>query len=140
MSKARGIAAERELKNYFDDRGYRTIRSAGSRSPVDIVVSRYFSQFGPVTMGIQVKSTRKEILLLSRSVIMELINYSMKSGFEPVLAVRFGKKRWRVWRGGDWLEQDDSDFSKLLDRDEKRYCVFSVKDKTGKHLEDAFKL
>ena len=140
MSKARGIAAERELKNYFDDRGYRTIRSAGSRSPVDIVVSRYFPQFGPVTMGIQVKSTRKEILRLSRSVIIELINYSMRSGFEPVLAIRFGKKRWRVWRSGNWLEEltDDSDLSKLLDRDKKQYCVFSVKDKTSKHLEDAF--
>lgn len=135
------LESERELMRYLESRDYQAIVNVAVDKSMDIVAWKYYPGFGPYNLGIQIKFTKDDRLSIAKKSIDTFITYALKGGFEPILAIRFGKE-WRVWRGGNPPVDEyaeDSDLEQTLNLSEKSgSCIFSVSDERGKRLEEAF--
>jgi len=89
--KAKGSNAERELVSKFWEKGFASIRVAGSGSSrfpcPDVLASN-----GQRTIAIEAKATKKDAQYFRDKQITELIEFSIKFGAEPILAVKFSSK------------------------------------------------
>jgi len=92
----RGIAEERELVHRLDDLGFAVIRAPASGARikldrVDIVAGGHGSH-----LALEVKTTSKPALYLSKDTVDQLTRFSQKFGATPYLAVKF-KHLHRGW-------------------------------------------
>jgi Holliday junction resolvase len=94
----KGIKAERALVRRLKDKEYLTYRAAGSRGGADIIAGKKeLLGLSKKKFAIQVKSTGKEVLKISRKKIAKLREDSAVFGITAVLAVRFPGEKWRFW-------------------------------------------
>ncbi len=93
-NKAKGSKAERELVKLLTDNGWRAVRVAGSgvgeESPCDIITGKV----GRRGFTIEAKSSKKNIIYITRSQIEDFITFSHIVGLTPVIAARFNREGW----------------------------------------------
>lgn len=93
-NKAKGSNAERELVKLFTEHGWRAVRVAGSGigedSPCDIIAAKS----GRSSYTIEVKSSKKSTIYITKEQISDFILFSNLIGLKPVLAVRFNREGW----------------------------------------------
>jgi len=88
-NKAKGSRVERELLSLFTEHGWRAARIAGSGvnddSPCDLIVGK----LGKRGYTIEVKSSKKTSIYITKEQIQDFILFSNMIGLSPVIAVRF---------------------------------------------------
>lgn len=94
LNKAKGSKAERELVKLFSEHGWRAVRVAGSGvgedSPCDLIAARV----GKKGFAIEAKSSKKNVVYITKSQIQDFILFSSLIGLKPVIAVRFNREGW----------------------------------------------
>ena len=110
-SKQKGSNAERELIHLFwSTKEWTACRVAGSGSmkypSPDIIANRE-----GINLAIECKATRSNNQYLEKREVDELVEYALKAGARPLIAVRFNRKEWR------FLNPDD------LNMTEKNFAV-----------------
>ena len=92
-NKSKGSNAERELLHMFWDKGWATIRSAGSGSMKypgpDLLVGNLVRR-----MSIECKSSKTDKIYLTEEDVNQLKNFSKIFDARPWFAVRFFRKGW----------------------------------------------
>ena len=93
-NKAKGANVERELVKIFTEHGWRAVRVAGSGvgedSPCDIIAGKS----GKRGYAIEVKSSRKTNIYITKSQIEDFLLFSHMIGLKPVIAARFNYEGW----------------------------------------------
>lgn len=93
-NKAKGSRVERELLSIFTENGWRGTRTAGSGinddSPCDLIVGKV----GKRGYTIEVKSSKKTAIYITKSQIEDFILFSNNIGLKPAIAVRFNYEGW----------------------------------------------
>jgi len=92
--KQKGSYAERELVKMLWERGYASVRAAGSGSgplPSPDVVSSN----GKTTLAFECKFFSAEYVHLEFEQIAQLVEFSQKFGAVPFVAIRYAGKEWR---------------------------------------------
>jgi len=88
-NKAKGSRVERELLYMFTEHAWRAARVAGSGvnddSPCDLIVGK----LGKKGFTIEVKSSKKTSIYITKEQIEDFILFSNMIGLSPVIAVRF---------------------------------------------------
>lgn len=88
-NKAKGSRVERELLAIFTASGWRAARVAGSGvnddSPCDLIVGK----MGKRGHTVEVKSSKKTSIYISKEQIEDFILFSNMIGLSPVIAARF---------------------------------------------------
>ncbi len=94
FNKAKGSKAERELLKLFTQHGWRAVRVAGSGigedSPCDLLAAK----LGKKGFAIEVKSSKKQAIYISKSQINDFIIFSSIIGLKPIIATRFNREGW----------------------------------------------
>jgi len=92
-NKQKGSSAERELIHLFWKTDWAATRVAGSGSmqypSPDIIAHR-----PGISLAIECKATRQTYKYLEKEEIQQLIEYSIKAGITPLIAVRFPRQPW----------------------------------------------
>lgn len=93
-NKAKGSRVERELIKYFTENSWRAVRVAGSGvgedSPCDLIVGK----MNKPAYTIEVKSSKKSTIYITKSQIEDFITFSNIIGLKPVIALRFNREGW----------------------------------------------
>lgn len=93
-NKAKGSRVERELIDVFTENSWRAVRVAGSGvgedSPCDLLAAK----FGRKGFAIEVKSSKKNIIYITKNQIEDFILFSSIIGLKPVIALRFNYEGW----------------------------------------------
>ena len=94
----KGIQDERSLVKLLWENGFAVVRSPASGSSTkmprpDIVAGNSLRN---VQFAIEVKTTHKETLYISRESISQLVEFAQRFGCKPVVALRF-KSHVRSW-------------------------------------------
>ena len=93
-NKSKGSTMERELVKLFTEKGWRAARVAGSGvgddSPCDIIAGK----LGRKGVCVEVKSSRKETIYITKEQIEDFLLFSGMIGTKPVLALRFLREGW----------------------------------------------
>lgn len=93
-NKAKGSRVERELIKLFTERSWRAVRVAGSGvgedSPCDILAAKA----GRKAFTIEVKSSKKNIIYITKEQISDFMMFSNIVGLTPVIAARFNYEGW----------------------------------------------
>mgnify|MGYP001584564813 CR=1 FL=1 len=91
--KAKGLNAERELVRMFNERGWRSVRVAGSGSikypAPDVIAAR-----GSRRLVIECKTTKTKNQYLEKEQIGELAAFAEALLAEPWVGVRFDNVKW----------------------------------------------
>jgi len=93
-NKAKGSRVERELLSLLTENGWRSLRVAGSGandlSPCDLVAGK----LGKKGHTIEVKSSKKNSIYITKSQIEDFVLFSNMMGLSPVIALRFNYEGW----------------------------------------------
>ncbi len=93
-NKAKGSRAERELLDLFTDNSWRAARVAGSGTNdntfCDLIAGK--NEVGAV--AVECKSSKKNIIYITKEQIEEFMKFSEIMGLKPVIAVRFNRQGW----------------------------------------------
>ncbi len=93
-NKSKGSTMERELVKLFTSKGWRAARVAGSGvgddSPCDIIAGKV----GRKGVCVEVKSSRKETIYITKAQIEDFLLFSSMIGTRPVIALRFLREGW----------------------------------------------
>ncbi len=93
-NKAKGSRVERELIQLFTENSWRAVRVAGSGvgedSPCDLLAAK----LGKKAYVIEVKSSKKPIIYITKQQIEDFILFSNLIGLKPVIALRFNREGW----------------------------------------------
>lgn len=93
-NKAKGSRVERELIKLFTENGWRAVRVAGSGigedSPCDLLAAKINKK----AHVIEVKSTKKSTVYITKEQIDDFIKFSNIIGLAPVIALRFNHQGW----------------------------------------------
>lgn len=93
-NKAKGSRVERELIKLFTEHGWRSVRVAGSGigedSPCDLIAAK----IGKKGFAIEVKSSKKSAVYITKEQIHDFILFSSLIGLKPVIALRFNHEGW----------------------------------------------
>lgn len=93
-NKSKGSNAERELVEIFTGNLWRALRVAGSgvndNSPCDIIAAKA----GHKGYTIEAKSSKKDIIYISKQQIEDFVMFSTMLGLTPVIAARFNRMGW----------------------------------------------
>ena len=93
-NKAKGSRVERELLELFTQNSWRAVRVAGSGladdSPCDLIAAK----LGKKGFAVEVKSTKKSIIYITKQQIEDFIIFSNIIGLKPIIAARFNYKGW----------------------------------------------
>lgn len=92
-NKHKGSNNERELLKLFSGNGWRAARVAGSGvnddSPCDLIAGTKGKK-----LAIECKSTKKNILYISKSQMSDFIVFSDMMDLNPVIAIKFFREGW----------------------------------------------
>ena len=93
-NKAKGSKIERELfQKFIDDNRYRVVRVAGSgtmeNADCDLIAGKKGKKF-----SIEVKSSKKQIIYISKDQISRFMAFSEIFKLTPVIALRFNREGW----------------------------------------------
>lgn len=93
-NKAKGSRVERELIDLFTQNSWRAVRVAGSGigedSPCDIMAAK----LGKKGFAVEVKSTKKSTIYITKQQIEDFILFSNLIGLKPTIALRFNYEGW----------------------------------------------
>jgi len=93
-NKAKGSRVERELIKLFTENSWRAVRVAGSGigedSPCDLIAAKLNKK----AHAIEVKSSKKSIVYITKQQIEDFILFSNIIGLKPILALRFNREGW----------------------------------------------
>ena len=93
-NKAKGSRVERELIQLFTEQSWRAVRVAGSGvgedSPCDLLAAK----LGKKAHVIEVKSSKKTTIYITKQQIEDFILFSSIIGLTPVIALRFNREGW----------------------------------------------
>ena len=93
-NKAKGSRVERELIQLFTEQSWRAVRVAGSGvgedSPCDLLAAK----LGKRAYVIEVKSSKKTSIYITKQQIEDFILFSNMIGLNPVIALRFNYEGW----------------------------------------------
>lgn len=93
-NKSKGANVERELVKLFTEQGWRALRVAGSGinddSPCDLIAGKV----GRKGYAIEVKSSRKNGIYITKVQINDFMTFSLSLGLQPALAIRFTHEGW----------------------------------------------
>ncbi len=93
-NKAKGSRVERELIQLFTQNSWRAVRVAGSGigedSPCDLLAAK----LGKKGYAIEVKSSKKTTVYITKQQIEDFILFSSIIGLTPVIALRFNHEGW----------------------------------------------
>ncbi len=93
-NKAKGSKAERELLDILTENGWRAARVAGSgvndNSPCDL----FAAKIGKKGFVIEVKSSKKSTIYITREQINDFVLFSQIIGLNPAIALRFNREGW----------------------------------------------
>ena len=93
-NKAKGSRIERELISLFTENAWRAVRVAGSGlnddSPCDLIAAKR----GKKGHAIEVKSSKKSAIYITKKQIEDFILFSNIIGLKPILALRFNREGW----------------------------------------------
>ncbi len=93
-NKAKGSRVERELIDLFTQKSWRAVRVAGSGigedSPCDLLAAK----LGKRGFAIEVKSTKKSSIYITKQQIEDFILFSNLIGLKPTIALRFNYEGW----------------------------------------------
>ncbi len=93
-NKEKGSRVERELIKLFTENSWRAIRVAGSGigedSPCDLIAAKR----GKKAHVIEVKSSKKTTIYITKQQIEDFILFSSIIGLTPVIALRFNREGW----------------------------------------------
>ena len=93
-NKAKGSRVERELLDIFTQNSWRAVRVAGSGigddSPCDLIAAK----LGKKGFAVEVKSTKKSTIYITKQQIEDFIIFSNIIGLKPIIAARFNYKGW----------------------------------------------
>lgn len=93
-NKAKGSKVERELLEILTENGWRAARVAGSgvndNSPCDL----FAAKLGKKGFVIEVKSSRKTNIYITKEQICDFVLFSQMIGLNPVIALRFNREGW----------------------------------------------
>lgn len=93
-NKAKGSRVERELIQLFTENSWRAVRVAGSGvgedSPCDLLAGK----LGNKAYTIEVKSSKKTSIYITKQQIEDFILFSSVIGLTPVIALRFNREGW----------------------------------------------
>ena len=116
--KSKGINGERELVRQFWELGWASMRCAGSGSShypsPDVIAGKLGRRF-----AIECKVTVDKTKYFSKDEIGQLIYFSQHFGAEPIVAVKFPKKKWHFFIIEDLKETNNSYVIKSSDCDLK---------------------
>ena len=102
-NKAKGSRVERELIQIFTENSWRAVRVAGSGvnddSPCDLLAAK----LGKKGHTIEVKSSKKNSIYITKSQIEDFVLFSNIIGLSPVIALRFNYEGW-LFISPDMLE------------------------------------
>jgi len=93
-NKSKGSRVERELLSLLTERGWKAARVAGSgvndESPCDLIAGK----FGKSAFAIEVKSSKKNRIYITRVQIEDFVKFSILFGLKPVIALRYNREGW----------------------------------------------
>lgn len=93
-NKAKGSRVERELIQLFTQHSWRAVRVAGSGvgedSPCDLIASK----FGKKAFTIEVKSSKKSTIYITKEQVNDFIIFSNIIGLNSIIALRFNREGW----------------------------------------------
>ena len=93
-NKAKGSRVERELIQLFTQHSWRAVRVAGSGigedSPCDLIAAKS----GRKGFTIEVKSSKKTAIYITKQQIEDFILFSNLIGLKPIIALRFNREGW----------------------------------------------
>ena len=93
-NKAKGSRVERELLDIFTQNSWRAVRVAGSGvnddSPCDLIAAK----LGKKGFVVEVKSTKKSTIYITKQQIEDFIIFSNIIGLKPIIAARFNYNGW----------------------------------------------
>ncbi len=93
-NKAKGSRVERELLSLLTENSWRAVRVAGSGvnddSPCDLIAAKR----GKKGFTIEVKSSKKSSIYISKRQIEDFILFSNIIGLKPAIAARFNHHGW----------------------------------------------
>lgn len=93
-NKEKGSRVERELIKLFTENSWRAARIAGSGvgedSPCDIIAAK----LGKKAHAIECKSSKKQIIYITKAQVEDFILFSSIIGLKPVIATRFNHQGW----------------------------------------------
>ncbi len=93
-NKAKGSRIERELIDLFTKNSWRAVRVAGSGvgedSPCDLLAAK----LGKKGFAIEVKSTKKSSIYITKQQVEDFILFSNLIGLKPTIALRFNYEGW----------------------------------------------
>ena len=93
-NKAKGSRVERELLELFTQNSWRAVRVAGSGvnddSPCDLIAAK----LGKKGFAVEVKSTKKSTIYITKQQIEDFIIFSNIIGLKPIISARFNYKGW----------------------------------------------
>lgn len=125
-NKAKGSNVERELLKLFNENGWKAVRVAGSGvnevSPCDMIAAK----LGKKGFTVEVKSSRKPYIYISKQQIEDFILFSNVIGLTPVIATRFNFEGW-LFLSPEKLESSGKNFVVKLEKAKivgKRFSQF----------------
>lgn len=93
-NKAKGSKAERELLDLLTKNNWRAARVAGSgvndNSPCDL----FAAKMGRKGFVIEAKSSKKNLIYITKEQINDFVLFSEMIGLKPVIALRFNYEGW----------------------------------------------
>lgn len=123
-NKSKGANVERELVKLFTESGWRALRVAGSGvnddSPCDIIAGKV----GRGGYAIEVKSSRKSRIYITKAQINDFMAFSLSLGLQPVIAARFAYEGW-LFLQPEHLEDTGANWVVSLDNAKTRGQKFS---------------
>ena len=117
-NKEKGSKNERELFQIFIENNFRAVRVAGSgmmeNADCDLIAGKKGKKF-----CIEVKSSKKNVIYITKDQINRFIIFSEIFGLKPVIAVRFNRLGW-FFLNPKYLEDSGKNFAVSLERARKK--------------------
>lgn len=123
-NKSKGANVERELVKTFTENGWRALRVAGSGvnddSPCDLIAGKV----GRKGYTIEVKSSRKNRIYITKAQINDFMAFSLSLGLQPAIAVRFAYEGW-LFLAPEHLEDTGANWVVSVDKAKTKGQRFS---------------
>jgi Holliday junction resolvase len=134
-SREIGDEAEGELASHARGRGWKVVRSLGSRTSCDLLVTKppKYGGFEKQAFMFQVKSTGdNDTYYIDPTALRDLEEHAAEADAAPLLAVRFGNETFRLY---NILALGDRPIDLLLHPDRRGRKLIRVEKSKGMRLE-----